>query len=125
MRPRVDQTLPISESGALTMAYFVTGATGFIGRFLVQELMDNREGEIFALCREGSRDRLERLIEEWTANGGDGSRVTPVIGDLGEADLGLSHQWITAHAGDIEPFFPLAAIYDMTASDEMNETMNV
>ena len=41
------------------MAYFVTGATGFIGRYLVQELVDNREGEIFVLCREGSRDRLD------------------------------------------------------------------
>ena len=66
------------------MSYFVTGATGFIGRFLVQELVDNREGEIFALCREGSRDRLERLIEEWGTD-----RVTPVIGDLGEPDLGV------------------------------------
>ena len=37
------------------MAYFVTGATGFIGRHLVQELLDNREGEIFVLVREGSR----------------------------------------------------------------------
>ncbi|MEO7350709.1 MAG: SDR family oxidoreductase [Marmoricola sp.] len=107
------------------MAYFVTGATGFIGRYLVQELLDNREGEIFALCREGSRGRLEALVEEWTANGGDGSRVTPVIGDLGGPDLGLSHQWSTAHAGEIDHFFHLAAIYDMTASDEMNETMNV
>src|SRR4051812_44584115 len=107
------------------MAYFVTGATGFIGRFLVQELVDNREGEIFALCREGSRDRLERLIEEWSADGGDGNRVTPVIGDLSEPDLGLDPEWIESHRGQIEHFFHLAAIYDMTASDEMNETMNV
>ena len=107
------------------MAYFVTGATGFIGRYLVQELVDNREGEIFVLCREGSLARLEPLIEEWTANGGDRDRVTPVIGDLGEPDLGVSHQWITAHTGEIEHFFHLAAIYDMTASDERNETMNV
>jgi NAD(P)-dependent dehydrogenase (short-subunit alcohol dehydrogenase family) len=102
------------------MAYFVTGATGFIGRFLVQELVDNREGEIFALCREGSRERLDRLAEEWGTD-----RVTPVIGDLGEPDLGIDPEWIESHRGDIEHFFHLAAIYDMTASDEMNETMNV
>ena len=95
------------------MAYFVTGATGFIGRFLVQELVDNREGEIFVLCREGSRDRLDALIQEWGHR-----RVTPVIGDLGEADLGLDHAWIARAPGEIEHFFHLAAIYDMTASDE-------
>ena len=47
------------------MAYFVTGATGFIGRHLVQELLDNREGEIFVLVREGSREKLDDLIERW------------------------------------------------------------
>jgi len=29
------------------LSYFVTGATGFIGRHLVQELLRNREGEVF------------------------------------------------------------------------------
>ena len=102
------------------MSYFVTGATGFIGRYLVQELLDRREGEVYVLCREGSRSRLEALVEEWGTD-----RVTPVIGDLGEDDLGLSSQWITAHRGKIEHFFHLAAVYDMTASDELNQTMNV
>jgi NAD(P)-dependent dehydrogenase (short-subunit alcohol dehydrogenase family) len=107
------------------MGYFVTGATGFIGRYLVQELLENREGDIYALCRESSKPRLERMIEEWTADTDWGGRVIPVVGDLAEEDLGISPQWITAHKGDVEHFFHLAAIYDMTASDELNETMNV
>ena len=42
------------------MNYFVTGATGFIGRNLVQRLL-KREGTVYALVRAGSRGRLEEL----------------------------------------------------------------
>ena len=54
------------------MSYFVTGATGFIGRHLVQELLDHREGDIFVLVREGSLPRMEALIRRW-----DTDRVVP------------------------------------------------
>ena len=40
------------------MSYFVTGATGFIGRNLVELLLE-REGTIYVLVREGSKGRLE------------------------------------------------------------------
>ena len=33
------------------MAYFVTGATGFIGRRLVEQLLDKRQGNIYVLVR--------------------------------------------------------------------------
>ncbi len=102
------------------MAYFVTGATGFIGRYLVQEILDHRDGEVFVLCREGSRRRMEALIEQWGSD-----RVTLVVGDLGEPDLGVDPTWVEAHVGQVDHFFHLAAIYDMTASDEVNERLNV
>ena len=44
------------------MNYFVTGATGFIGRHLVEELL-KREGTIYALVREGSRGKLDSLAQ--------------------------------------------------------------
>src|SRR3954453_11352318 len=104
------------------MSYFVTGATGFIGRYLVQELLANREGEIHLLCREGSRARLDALItQQW----GGSSRLVPVIGDLRADQLGVDPTWIAEHRGAIDHFFHLAAIYDMTASEELNETLNV
>ena len=78
------------------MAYFVTGATGFIGRYLVQELLDNREGEVFVLVRAGSRSRMERLVEGW----GHQDRVTLVTGDLDEAALGVDPGWVEGARGD-------------------------
>ncbi len=103
------------------MAYFVTGATGFIGRHLIAELLDNREGEVFVLVREGSQDRLERLRHSWTYP----ERVTPVVGDLTEPRLGVDPAWVAEHHGRIDHFFHLAAIYDMTAAAELNDRLNV
>ena len=102
------------------MAYFVTGATGFIGRHLVQELVDHRDGTIFVLCRESSLPRMESLIQSWGSN-----RVVPVIGDLATDRLGVDEGWISEHRGGIDHFFHLAAIYDMTADAATNEKLNV
>ncbi|MGI9157074.1 MAG: SDR family oxidoreductase [Marmoricola sp.] len=107
------------------MAYFVTGATGFIGRHLVQELLDNRAGEIFVLVREGSRAKLDALLRVWALSGDARGRVTPVVGDLTSDLLGVDPAWVTEHAGTIDHFFHVAAIYDMTAADELNEQLNV
>ena len=46
------------------MGYFVTGATGFIGRNLVELLLE-REGTIYVLVREGSKGRLQELRNRW------------------------------------------------------------
>jgi NAD(P)-dependent dehydrogenase (short-subunit alcohol dehydrogenase family) len=102
------------------MAYFVTGATGFIGRHLVEELVDHREGTIFVLCRESSLARMEALVQGW----GSG-RVVPVVGDLAADRLGVDDAWVQEHTGGIDHFFHLAAIYDMTADDATNEELNV
>ncbi|MDQ5807941.1 MAG: SDR family oxidoreductase, partial [Actinomycetota bacterium] len=109
------------------MSYFVTGATGFIGRHLVEQLL-KRDGEIHVLVREGSRGKLDELIQrKWTpidANARD--RVVPVVGDLGEERLGVSDEDVDRlKEKGIRHFFHLAAIYDMTADDERNEKLNV
>ncbi|MGE5720069.1 MAG: SDR family oxidoreductase [Nocardioidaceae bacterium] len=103
------------------MTYFVTGATGFIGRHLVQELLANREGEIALLVRPASQGRVESLIRSW----GAANRVSVVPGDLGSPKLGVAEDWIEKHRGNVDHFFHVAALYDMTASDERNEQLNV
>jgi NAD(P)-dependent dehydrogenase (short-subunit alcohol dehydrogenase family) len=104
------------------MTYFVTGATGFIGRHLVERLLD-RDGTIHVLVREGSTDKLLALMEKWgpRAEG----RVRPVLGNLAQARLGASEETVAELQGTIDHFFHLAAVYDMTADEEANRIANV
>src|SRR6188472_90671 len=105
------------------MSYFVTGATGFIGRHLVERLLARPDGEIHVLVRAGSRGRLDDLVARWGPEAGE--RVRPVVGDLQSERLGVDEAWIDAHRGGIDHVFHLAALYDMTAPDELNERLNV
>ncbi len=94
------------------MAYFVTGATGFIGKRLVDLLLE-REGDVHVLVRAQSVDKVRA---QW-----DDPRVRPVVGDLTQPLLGVD----PAALSGVSEFFHLAALYDMTASAEANDAANV
>jgi NAD(P)-dependent dehydrogenase (short-subunit alcohol dehydrogenase family) len=101
------------------MSYFVTGATGFIGRNLV-ELLLKREGTIYVLVREGSKGRLEELRNRW---GAPEDRIVGIAGDLSQRRLGVSDEDIERLRG-VDHVFHLAAIYDMTADAESQRVAN-
>jgi NAD(P)-dependent dehydrogenase (short-subunit alcohol dehydrogenase family) len=109
------------------MAYFITGATGFIGRRLVEGLLEKRQGDIYVLVRESSRPRLDDLLERWTVAAGASAaeRVKPVVGDLRRPLLGIEGDEVAEVRGKIDHFFHLAAVYDMTAPAERNTAVNV
>ena len=103
------------------MTYFVTGGTGFIGRFLVSTLL-KRKGQVHVLVRKGSQKKFEETAAKM---GWDRKRVLPVTGDLAKPKLGLTAAQLKALAGKVKHVFHLAAIYDLTADAESQRVANV
>ena len=88
------------------MNYFVTGATGFIGKRLVTKLLERPGSVVYFLTRAVELPTLEMLYEYW---GVDYTQVIPVVGDLTEAKLGVSSTELRKVKGKITHFFHLAA----------------
>ena len=104
------------------MGYFVTGATGFIGRFLVTNLLLKRKGPVHVLVRKDSARKLEAIGRRM---GWDMKRVVVVEGDMTRDNCGVSAAKIKALQGKVKHFFHLAAVYDLTASAESQRAANI
>ncbi|TLY50151.1 MAG: SDR family oxidoreductase [Gammaproteobacteria bacterium] len=103
------------------MSYFVTGATGFIGKHLIPKLLA-RKGNIYCLVRKGSQAKFEALRNRF---GDEGKRLIAVSGDLSKPGLGVSPALRKTLEGKIKHFFHLGAIYDLAASAESQHAANV
>ena len=104
------------------MIYFVTGATGFIGKRLVRKLLERPASTVYFLTREASLARVPDLLEFW---GVDASRAIPVVGDLTAKDLGIGAADKKKLKGKIRHFFHLAAVYDLKAGEQEQQQANV
>jgi len=104
------------------MNYFVTGATGFIGRFLVGRLLKRDDTRVFALVRCGSEYKLDALRSRL---GVDADRLVAIHGDINEKLLGVSKRDQDDLNGQIDHFFHLAAIYDLTADENTQRYTNI
>ncbi|HJW57527.1 MAG TPA: SDR family oxidoreductase [Burkholderiaceae bacterium] len=104
------------------MQYFVTGATGFIGKRLVRKLLSRKGSTVYFLMREQSRDKLPALLEYWHTTE---ARAIPVYGDVRSERLGVSETDLKALSHHIDHFFHLAAIYDLKADAAEEMTVNI
>ncbi|KIA62607.1 SDR family oxidoreductase [Nocardia vulneris] len=97
--------------------YIVTGGTGFLGRRVVQELLDHDpDAVVHVLVREGSLQKFADLATAWHG----GERVFSLVGDLTADGLGL-----TREAPAAEHVIHLGAVYDMTADEDTAHAANV
>ncbi|MEC3981873.1 SDR family oxidoreductase [Amycolatopsis sp. H20-H5] len=101
--------------------FFVTGATGLIGRQFTQQLLAGESAdEVALLVRASSQERLAKLVATWPHP----ERVKLVVGDLGEPLLGVGESDRERLRG-VDHIVHLAALYDLTADDEASIKANV
>jgi hypothetical protein len=103
------------------MNYLITGGTGFIGRFFIENLLA-RPGTIHVLVRESSRHKLDELKTRFPVAA---ERIVAVIGDITRPGLGISDPDCAALKGRIDHFYHFAAVYDMAASEASQQAANI
>ncbi|HET6599477.1 MAG TPA: SDR family oxidoreductase, partial [Burkholderiaceae bacterium] len=104
------------------MHYFVTGATGFIGKRLVKALLARRGAVVHFLLRPQSQGKVEGLLEYW---GVTKTRAVPVFGDLTSGKLGVSAEDARKLKGKVDHFYHLAAVYDLSADEGSQVRTNI
>src|SRR5437667_546528 len=105
-----------------SMQYFVTGATGFIGKRLVKTLLERRGSTVYFLLRPESEGKVNDLLAYW---GVTKARACPVFGDLTTKKLGVAVDDIKQLKGQIDHLYHLAAVYDLAADEESQVQVNI
>ncbi|MFI7115413.1 amino acid adenylation domain-containing protein [Amycolatopsis sp. NPDC049868] len=129
LRGVLPDMLPPRGSGDLSEV-LLTGATGFVGAYLVRELLTRRDVRVHCLVRAADeRSAWQRLRENLDRYGlwedVDEKRITVVPGDLAAPGLGLTGGTFDRLAGEIDLICHNGARVDALSSYEQLEGANV
>ncbi|MEO0397495.1 MAG: thioester reductase domain-containing protein [Cyanobacteria bacterium P01_A01_bin.137] len=87
---------------------FLTGATGFLGAFLLYELLQQTDAQIYCLMREStsSLDKLKQCLSNYKIwQPSFAARLIPVLGDLTQPWLGISETQFYALTEQIDSIY--------------------
>ncbi|MEH2243340.1 amino acid adenylation domain-containing protein [Nostoc sp.] len=109
---------------------FLTGATGFVGAFLLDELLRQTQADIYCLVRstdaESGKQRLQKHLESYLLwNESFSDRIIPVVGDLSQPLLGLSDQQFQLIASQIDLIYHNGATINLIYPYSVLKAANV
>jgi amino acid adenylation domain-containing protein/thioester reductase-like protein len=108
----------------------LTGATGFLGAFLLEKLLQKTQATIYCLVRSQDAGTARTRIQENLAsyllwNDSFASRITPVVGDLSQSLLGLSQEKFELLASEIDTIYHNGALANSNYSYSVLKKTNV
>jgi thioester reductase-like protein len=139
--PAASRARPSGSTGRVLL----TGATGFLGAFLLDQLLRSTAADVVCLVREGDaggraaaadsgggaagdgRERLRRNLARFGLEAGEtfDRRVAVVAGDLGRPALGLDAAHFAALAASLEAVFHAGALVNFLSPYSQARAANV
>ncbi|MGL5833103.1 MAG: thioester reductase domain-containing protein, partial [Waterburya sp.] len=108
----------------------LTGATGFLGAFLLHELLQKTTADIYCLIRAENITQAQKRIANklqsyllWDEN--FSGRIIPVVGDLSQPLLGLSTDYFNALAESVDVIYHNGAWVNFTYPYSQLKAANV
>ncbi|MFG1796035.1 amino acid adenylation domain-containing protein [Nocardia sp. NPDC049149] len=120
---------PWNATAPTTGDVLLTGATGFVGAFLLHELLARTDFRVHCLVRADSREeglaRLAATFDSYELPRAAFDRVIPVLGDLGAPRLGLSEKQFLLLGRTIEAIYHNGAHVNFALPYRVLEAVNV
>jgi thioester reductase-like protein len=109
---------------------FLTGGTGYLGAFIIKELLEVSEATLYCLVRasnvEEGKSKLESNLQQygiWQDH--YSGRIIPIIGDLAQPHLGINAEQFESLAANIDTIYHSAALLNYVYPYSALKTANV
>jgi thioester reductase-like protein len=112
------------------VAILLTGATGFLGSFLLYELLQQTQADIYCLVRsetiESGKKKIQSSLESYLLwDESFSQRIIPVLGDLSQPLLGLSEKQFQSLASQLDVIYHNGALVNFTYPYSVLKAPNV
>lgn len=109
---------------------FITGASGFIGAFLLHDLLEKTQAVMHCLVRadgiDEGFDRIKNnLVDYELWNKSFEGRIVPILGDLSQPRFGLSQSQFSDLSKEIDWIYHNGALVNFVYSYQAHKTSNV
>ncbi|MDR9899826.1 amino acid adenylation domain-containing protein, partial [Aetokthonos hydrillicola Thurmond2011] len=131
----LDPTINSHQAAPLELVFeplnvLLTGATGFLGAFLLHELLEQTQAKVYCLVKaadvQEANQRIKSILESYKlCDQNRSSRIIPVIGDLSLPLLGLQSEQFQTLAETIDIIYHNGALVNFVYSYSMLKAPNV